>query len=142
MKSKQETETKNVISSTYRENNADSRTVIRDIKTPEFTLPSNVVLSLYGIPRSTAIYIQHNNWSVSQEYRNIFSSYYLLKWSAAYFQDKMHQGTVERDGVVYQVIYYNCNVAAISRGVGQLLMSFRELQNEYKAQPVVLVTVA
>ena len=107
-----------------------------------YTLPSNVVVSKYGIPRSAAIYAQHNHWSIPSEHRSIFSTYYLLKWSAAYFQDKMKEGTIEREGVVYQVIYYRCNVAAVSRGIGQLLLSFRELQGEYKAQPVVLVTVS
>ena len=107
-----------------------------------YTLPSNIVVQKYGIPRSTAIYQQHNHWTVPPMYRSIFSTYYLLKWSAEYFQEKMVDGTVEREGIIYQVIYYNCNVAAISKGVGQLLLSFRELQDEYKAQAVVLVTVA
>lgn len=104
-------------------------------------LPSANVVHKYGIPRSAAQYMQHNHWSIPDEYKSILSAYYLIYWSASYFQDKMVNGTVERDGVIYQVIYYRCNPAAIGSGSNQLALSFRSLVEEYKAQPVVLVTV-
>jgi hypothetical protein len=106
-------------------------------------LPSADALSIYGLPKSSAIYIQNNHWKLDKDYSDIFQSYYLLHWCAAYFQSSMIEGTIEREGVVYQVIYYRCNAAAIGHSSSkQLLMSFRELQKEYKAMPVVLVTIA
>jgi len=95
-----------------------------------------------GIPRATAMYMQDNHWAIPTEYRSILSVYYLLHWSAEYFQHKLHEGTIEREGITYQVIYYRCNAAAIGHSTGQLLLSFRGLRTEYKARPVVLVTVS
>ena len=118
--------------SNYREDNVDCTS---------YVLPSNDVVTKYGVPRSTAMYMQHNHWKIG-EYRSILSCYYLLKWSSSYFAESIKEGTIERGGTTYQVIYYRCNSAAIERGVGQVLLSFRELQKEYKAPAVVLVTVA
>lgn len=110
---------------------------------PSYSLiPSINVLRIYGTPRSTALYVTNNHWVVPADQRDIFSTYYLLRWKASYFQDKIHEGTIEREGVIYQVIYYRCNAAAIGKDSRQLLLSFRELQKEYSAHPVVLVTVA
>ena len=86
--------------------------------------------------------MQNNHWIIPTEFRDIVSTYYLLHWSAPYFQEKLKEGTVERNGVIYQVIYYRCNAAAIGTHSRKLLLSFRELKAEYKVQPVVLVTVS
>ena len=117
--------------SNYRERDADC-----------YTLSSHKVMIRYGVSRSIAINMQHKHWSIDTEYREIFSSYYLLKWMAEYFHKKMRHGTVKREGVTYQVVYHKCNGAAIYNNPGQVYLSFRELQEDYKAGAVVLVTVA
>ena len=109
-------------------------------------LPSVDALTKYGVAKSTALYIQNNHWIIPREYRDLFPTYYLLRWEAAYFLDRMVEGTITRESddpyITYQVIYYRCNPAAIKADKSQLLLSFRELQEEYKSSPVVLVTVA
>jgi len=105
-------------------------------------LPAADALTIYGVPKSTAIYMSQNYWSIGEEYRDLFSDYYILRWAASYFQEKLHEGTIKREGITYQVVYHRCNSATIGRGNQQLLLSFRKLQIEYKAQAVVLVTIA
>lgn len=106
--------------------------------------PSAELLHKYGVTKSTALYMQQNHWVIDKDYADVFSTYYLLRWEAAYFQDRLHEGTIERNDITYQVIYYRCNAAAISAPCQgkQLLLSFRSLQDEYKVQPTVLVTIA
>ncbi len=120
----------------------DSRESRYRVQNPQYTmLPSIDVLNKYGIPKSTALYMQQSFWRIEPEYQNIFSSYYLLYWSAEYFSDRLHRGVITRDGVDYQVRFYNCD-SGILYGAGskQVALSFRELQPEYKAAAIVLVT--
>lgn len=116
----------------YREENVDC-----------YLLPSIKAVAKYGIPKHIALHMQHTYWVISREYRAIFKSYYILKWHAAYFTDKLHNGTITREGVTYQVLYHRTgSIPANSPVDTQVLLSFRELQPEYDAVPVVLVTVA
>lgn len=112
--------------------------------TSQATLASLLSLELYGIPRSEAIAELHNTFSIPLDLQGIFSSYFLLKWEATYFTALLHEGTIERDGVTYQVIYKDTGAARITRQAEagkNLLLSFRELQEEYKAMPTVLVRI-
>ena len=112
-------------------------------QTQSYTMLSSLdALTKYGVAKSTAVYLRNNHWKISEDYRDIFPTYYLLHWEAKYFLNRMVEGTVDRDGITYGVIYYRCNPAAIKKDRSQLLLSFRELQPEYDSMPVVLVTVA
>ena len=107
-----------------------------------YMTPTVGVIYKYGIPRSTALSMLHNYWTISKDYEELFSIYYLLHWEAGYFQQKMQEGTIEREGVIYQVIYHKCDSYNIGRGNNQLLLSFRSLVSDYEATPTVLVTIA
>ncbi len=109
---------------------------------PESMLGAANVIYKYGIPRSAALNMLHNYWVIKSGYQELFSTYYLLHWEAGYFQQKMVDGMIEREGVSYQVIYHRCDSYGIGRRNNQLLLSFRSLKPEYEATPTVLVTIA
>lgn len=104
--------------------------------------PAVSVVYKYGIPRSAALNMLHNYWTIAKDYEELFSIYYLLHWEAGYFQQKMVDGTIEREGTTYQVIYHKCDSYNIGRGNNQLLLSFRSLVADYESTPTVLVTIA
>ena len=104
--------------------------------------PSVSVIYKYGIPRSAALNMLHNYWVIAKDYEELFSTYYLLHWEARYFRSKMEEGTIEREGVTYQVIYHKCDSYSIGKLNSQLLLSFRSLVSDYEATPTVLVTIA
>lgn len=116
-------------------------TVNRNTDRPASITRSLDVIKRYGYPVSAAFYILHNQWTLKEEQRNIFNTYYILHWSGSFFHSSLKEGTVEREGKVYQVIYYRTTPQEIRKHTGQVLLSFRELRAEYNCYPTVLVTL-
>lgn len=111
--------------------------------TPSYTMLSAAsVVSKYGVAKSTADFMTYKHWHIAEDWRDIFLRYYILRWQPEYFQAALKDGTLEREGVIYQVVYHNCDSVMVARTQYSLLLSFRELQEEYKMQPVVLVTIS
>lgn len=106
------------------------------------TTSSFKVITDYGIPRSSALYMLHNIWKVDKDYRDIFQTYYILRWTSAHFRRQLHNGTLTKDGKTYHIIYHKTNPTVIAKTGRDVFISFRDLQPEYEAYPVVLVTVA
>ena len=104
-------------------------------------LPALRAEAEYGISRSAATHLQNNYWVVPDAYKHIFSTYYLLNWSTGYFKEAMVEGTVERTGTKYQVIYHRTNPAEIAKYKGNVMLSFRILKREFEVQAVVLVSL-
>jgi len=103
-----------------------------------------LALKKYGVPKSAATYILHNHFKIPEVYTPIFKAYYLLHWEISYFRSSLLEGTIERKGISYQVIYYRTDPIAIAKAscpVASVLLSFRELAPEYGAVPTVLVTM-
>lgn len=109
---------------------------------PLLKLPSARSLATHGVARSIATYIQNNHWTLQPEFRDIFSTYYMLRWRPAHFVANLEDGTISREGITYQVIYHKTDSAAITKTDSDLLLSFRELDKTYKTFPTVLVTIA
>ncbi len=105
-------------------------------------LPAANVISKYGVSKSTALFMLNRHWYIAPDWRDILANYYILRWQADYFLSSMVEGTIKRDGITYQVIYHNCDSVMVARTQYTLLLSFRALQSEYGAQPVVLVTIS
>ncbi len=105
-------------------------------------LPAANVISKYGVSKSTALFMLNRHWYIAPDWRDILANYYILRWQAPYFLSSMMEGTIKRDGITYQVIYHNCDSVMVARTQYTLLLSFRALQSEYGAQPVVLVTIS
>ena len=102
------------------------------------------VAKVHGISISAATYIANNYFSIQNSDRNLFRTYYILAWQASYFQEKLQQGTIEREGITYQVIYHRTNPAEITQLVemgGHLKLSFRSLLADFGVQPTVLVAL-
>ena len=108
---------------------------------PHNPIPALKALATYGVPKSAAVYIQNNHWSIGEDYKDLFSTYYLLRWYKTYFMDELCEGTIERQGKVYSIIYHRTNPHEIRKHRGSVLLSFRELQHEYDVHPVVLVSL-
>ena len=104
-------------------------------------IPSLEALAKFGIPRSSAIYLQNNYWNVPSNYLDIFGAYYILRWDSAYFREALHDGLITRHDISYQVVYHRTNPAEIKKATTGLLLSFRVLKEEYKVHPVVLVSL-
>lgn len=102
---------------------------------------SFAVMSKYGVPRSSAIFMATSIWSIKVTDRDIFKEYFLLHWQVEYYRAMMESGTVERNGKLYQVIYHRTNSYEVLKHTGKLHLSFRELQDEYNVFPVVLVSL-
>ena len=99
---------------------------------------SVTVYKKYGVHRSQAIYINNNLWRLSNDLSDLFEQYYILSWTGYYFNDKMCNGTIERDGITYQIIYYNTTPLEAKRAKN-VYLSLRHLQPEFKHIPTVLV---
>lgn len=109
---------------------------------PPYTLlPSTQALQQYGVPKSVAEYMLHNFWDIGEEYKDLVSIYYLLNWRSPYFAKQLQNGTLEREGILYQVRYYRCDSYQICQNGANLALSFRALQAEYDSIPVVLVAI-
>ena len=100
------------------------------------------VIEKYGVSISAATYIQNNYWMIPPKHKKLLSVYYILSWELSYFKRKLQEGVIERNGISYQVIYYKTNPAEMNKKGGAILLSFRSLSNDYKVQPVVLITIA
>ena len=109
---------------------------------PHNPIPALKALATYGVPKSAAIYLQNNHWVIPENYKDLFCTYYLLRWNKEYFMDTLCEGTIERQGKIYQIIYHRTNPAEIKKYRGHVVLSFRELQHEYDVYPVVLVALA
>jgi hypothetical protein len=99
-------------------------------------------LRKYGVPRSSAVFILNNFWQIKDRDKDIISTYYMLHWTTPYFKQALCNGLIEREGIMYQVIYYRTTPADISKADRGVLVSFRALQDEYAVHPVALVTLA
>lgn len=104
-------------------------------------LPALRALAKYGVPKSSATYLQNNYWAVPNNYLSIFGSYYIHYWSVDYFRDGLVDGMISSHDKAFQVIYHRTNPAEIKKHKGQVVLSFRELKHEYDVQAVVLVSL-
>lgn len=108
----------------------------------DMKLSSIKSLQKHGIPRSLATYILNNFWKIPESQRDIFSEYFLLRWEKKHFDTVLKDGTIERAGIVYNVIYYRTDPIKIKNHTGDILLSFRVLDSVYTVTPVVLITLA
>lgn len=105
-------------------------------------LSSSKVYHKYAIHRSQAIYMKDNLFQIPDSIRDIFPTYYLLRWQARYFMREVEDGTIAKHGITYQIIYYNTNPTEVLQLVkkdADLYLSFRELVSDYETMPTVLV---
>jgi hypothetical protein len=109
------------------------------ISTPK--LRSIAAYKEYGIERSTLIASIERQWVFPDELKDCLGLYYMLYWKATYFFSRMDKGTLEREGKVYKIIYYNTDPATL-RKCNQVKLSFRCPKSVFDIQPVVLVTPA
>lgn len=97
--------------------------------------------SKYGISKPAARYLSRSFWKIREDYLDAaFKTYYILSWQSYYLRDKIKDGQIERDGVLYDVIFYRCNSSVLHTG-HTLLLSFRSLKDEFNSPPIVLVTI-
>jgi len=111
-------------------------------KERELPLGATAAYKKYGIAKSKAYYTMHNSFSIPLNLQPIFPTYYLLHWEVSYFRSLVQLGTIERAGIVYQIIYYRTDPIAIAKAkspADSVLVSFRTLAKEYGAIPTVLV---
>lgn len=106
------------------------------------SLPSVDFYNRYKISLSLGIYVLQNFWIIGKSYSDFVSIYYLLSWDKKYFDSVLKDGTIERDGITFNVIYYRTDPIKIKKHKGNLLLSFRAMEEIYKVNPVVLVTPA
>lgn len=70
----------------------------------------------------------------------------LLFWKGTYLLEKMQEGTITRDGIIFQVHFYGRS--KLSRGAivrnpeAQYCISFRATKEEYPILPVALIASA
>jgi hypothetical protein len=97
----------------------------------------------YGVHKSIATYISNNMWNIPHEFADLFQTYYLLHWEKEHFFKSLSYGTIVRKDTEYSVIYHDCTLWDIKKldCDVQLKLSFRELQDEYKYVPIVLLTI-
>lgn len=105
-------------------------------------LSSVQAYNTYGVSKTHASYLAHNFWSIPKAYRDLLSEYYLLRWEKKYFDSAFKEGTIVRNGIVYNVIYYRTDPVKIKKHEGDLLLSFRSVNKVYGIQPIVMVTLA
>lgn len=96
----------------------------------------------YGVSKTHASYMVHNFWNIPKDYRDLLSDYYLLRWEKKHFDIVFKEGTIIRNDVTYNVIYYRTDPVKIRKHEGDLLLSFRHLHEVYEIQPIVLITLA
>lgn len=66
------------------------------------------------------------------------SQYHLLYWNPVHLLLNMKDGTITKDGRVYQVIFQDCNPFTIKR-CNQVVLSFRAAKVEFDLEPYVIV---
>jgi len=121
-------------------------------------MTATTALLKYGVPKSTAIYMLQNKFNIPDDYKDLFSTYYLLHWSKSYYYSNFNEGIIKKSNELnklpedkninlitkkYQVILHRCNwhdIKVLPYNY-QLKLSFRELQPEYEAVPTVLIAL-
>ena len=99
----------------------------------------------YGVERSLLTYIVHNNFYVTDLYRDCLDTYYILRWQASHMLSSITNGTLVHKGVTYQVIYHRTDPTRIKRAallthcIRYVKLSFRVAQPEFNIPATVLI---
>lgn len=87
---------------------------------------------MQAVPKSLAL-----KYTTAQIYipepicKEIFSSYFLLKWEGAFLRDSIHNGKIKKDGKNWNVIYLGVFPSEFSSHPRRYFkVSFRELDQE------------
>ena len=104
---------------------------------------ATIAYKKHGVQKSIATYMCNNHWTIPQEFLDLFQTHFLRSWEKDHFFKCLEYGTITYHNCTYQVIYHRCSPYDIKRLYcdEQLLLSFRELHDEYKYIPTVLVTI-
>lgn len=106
-------------------------------------LNSAKLLQKYGVTRSIVHHIATNNFTISLNYADCFSTYRLLYWDSQYLLSKIVDGMLTADYKEYLVIYHRCTRGQVLAAKGQqVALSFRAAKRDFGLVPYVLVSLA
>ena len=100
-------------------------------------MESNKAYLTHGVSKTMVRALMQNFFKFPEECKDLLSSYHLVYWSTSYFKEKINEGTIEKDGISYQIIYKD-SFSELSK-LGQVKLSFRSAIKEYNLESYVLV---
>lgn len=95
-------------------------------------------LKKYGVSKNLLLYNIVNYFHLNEEYKKCLWNYYILYWERKYLADKIVNGTISHQGREFIVVYKDCGHADL-KDTGEVKLSFRVPQEEYKLKNYVLV---
>lgn len=94
----------------------------------------------HGVPKSSIAFMAQHLQIVPPQYRDCFSSYYLLYWNGAHTAASIKDGTLEHNGITYQIQYYKCSPFIVRRSE-QVKLSFRAPATEFALPAIVIISI-
>ena len=99
--------------------------------------------------KSDLRYHLKNSFSIPEDRKQCFHTYFILKWDIDYALKSIYNGLITKDGTEYQVVYHKTSPSDLRKFAAndgivpnsrKVLLSFRAAKQHYKLLPVVMIT--
>lgn len=102
------------------------------------------VLKKYGLPLSFIRHLTTGFPTISSQYQDLYSEYYLLRWSAEYALEQIVEGHITHNGTSYKVIFRTPRGKMLEDANNlfayvQYFLSFRKPQTDISVEPTVII---
>jgi hypothetical protein len=93
-----------------------------------------------GVSRNTLSYMLINQFHFPEDFKDCLEHYYILHSNGSKFMNRIYEGTVEREGKEFLVVYKNCTPFAVKRA-NEIKLSYRVPLPVFNLPNYVLVSI-